>query len=273
MQKTFYTPGPTSLYVEIGSGSVNIHATETTDTEVQVQGRDADLVTVEQHGEEIVVKSPPRHGGFLGFGGDLTVTVRFPNDSDLVTRVGSADVRATGRLATVRVKSGSGEVTIEETTADAVLQSGSGGVEISRALGDLRIKTGSGSVQVGRAAVGGVIVSGSGRITVDSAEDETVAKTGSGDVRIANTNSHVALTSGSGDLEVGSVSRGLVKAKTASGSVLVGVPAGIPVWTDISVVTGRVRSNLEGAGEAAEGQDHIEIRATTVSGDVTLTQL
>jgi hypothetical protein len=53
----------------------------------------------------------------------------------------------------------------------------------------------------------------------------------------------------------------------------VGIPAGTPVWTDISSLTGRIHSTLSGAGQPAEGQDHVEVRATTVSGNVSLVEL
>jgi DUF4097 and DUF4098 domain-containing protein YvlB len=69
------------------------------------------------------------------------------------------------------------------------------------------------------------------------------------------------------------VHRGRLTAKNVSGDVRVGIPAGIPVWTDISSVTGSVRSDLDGAGEPSDGQDYIELRARTVSGDVYLRQL
>lgn len=273
MHKTFTTSGPASLYVEIGSGRVTLRATDTTETDVRVEGRDADDVTVEERGDEIVVIARPGRGGFLGFGSDLTVEVTLPHDSELTTKLGSADLRATGRLGTARVKSGSGDVELDELTADAVIQTGSGDVNVRAALADLRVKAGSGHVQVGRLAAPTAIVSGSGRISVDTAEAETVAKTGSGDIRVGVTTGDVSVTSGSGDLEVGSISRGVVKAKTASGDVQVGVPGGIPVWTDISSVSGDVASNLVDAGEPADGQEYVEIRATTVSGDVILTQL
>jgi len=52
----------------------------------------------------------------------------------------------------------------------------------------------------------------------------------------------------------------------------VGVPAGLPVWTDISTVSGEIRSSLTGAGEPEPGAEHLELRAKTVSGDVVLTQ-
>ena len=53
----------------------------------------------------------------------------------------------------------------------------------------------------------------------------------------------------------------------------VGVPAGVPVWTDITTVSGEIRSNLTGAGEPRDGADHVEVRASTVSGDVVLTEV
>lgn len=273
MKKTFQTPGPTSLYVEIGAGRVQVRATDTTETSIRVEGRDAEDVVVEQRGDQIAVIAPHRRAGFLRSGDDLTVTADVPTDSELVTRLGSADLGAAGRLGAVRARSGSGDVRLDALAADAVIQSGSGDVEVTSSLGDLRVKTGSGSVRIGQVAGSTVITSGSGQITVDTASETTVAKTGSGDVRIGDATSDVAITSGSGDLEVGALQRGAVRARTASGDVRVGVPAGIPIWTDVSCVTGHLRSNLEGAGRPDPGQEYVEIRATTVSGDIDLTQL
>ena len=273
MKKTFQTPGPTSLYVEIGAGRVQVRATDTTETSIRVEGRDAEDVVVEQRGDQIAVIAPHRRAGFLRSGDDLTVTAEVPTDSELVTRLGSADLGAAGRLGAVRARSGSGDVRLDALAADAVIQSGSGDVEVTSSLGDLRVKTGSGSVRIGQVAGSTVITSGSGQITVDTASETTVAKTGSGDVRIGDATSDVAITSGSGDLEVGALQRGAVRARTASGDVRVGVPAGIPIWTDVSCVTGHLRSNLEGAGRPDPGQEYVEIRATTVSGDIDLTQL
>jgi DUF4097 and DUF4098 domain-containing protein YvlB len=273
MRKTFHTPEPTSLYVELGSGRVVIRATDTNETEVHVEGADAEDTTVEQRGDEVVVIAPQRRTGLLGFGSDLDVTVSLPHGSDLTTKLGSADLEVTGRLGSTRVKSGSGQLRVDDLTQDAVVKSGSGNVQVGSSTGDLRVKTGSGHVQVGRTEGTAVVSTGSGRVSLDAVEAETVVKTGSGDVLVGTAGAGLSMTSGSGDLEVASVSRGAVTAKTASGSVVVGVVGGVPVWTDISTVSGHVRSNLVGAGQPTEGQDHIEIRATTVSGDVVLNQL
>jgi DUF4097 and DUF4098 domain-containing protein YvlB len=69
------------------------------------------------------------------------------------------------------------------------------------------------------------------------------------------------------------VHRGRVTVKGASGDVAIGVATGIPVWTDVATVTGTIRSDLQGAGQPQEGQDHVEIRVKTVSGDIVLTEV
>ena len=82
----------------------------------------------------------------------------------------------------------------------------------------------------------------------------------------------MSFSTGSGDLQVGTAHRGRLTAKGASGDIRIGVPGGLPVWTDISTVSGEIRSDLVGAGEPAEGADRLEIRAKTVSGDIDLRQ-
>ena len=108
---------------------------------------------------------------------------------------------------------------------------------------------------------------------VTSAHEALSVKSGSGDPRIREALEDVVLNTASGELVVDRMRRGQLTAKNVSGDIRVGVPAGVPVWTDITSLTGSVRSNLEGAGEPEEGQDFIELRARTVSGDVHLEQL
>ncbi len=273
MQKTFDTAGPISFYVELGSGDVKVHADEVTETTVHVDGRDADDVVVEQRGNQVVVIAPKRRAGFFDTNGELTVTATVPLDSELVTKLGSADLAATGRYGTVRVKSGSGEVRIAELTGDAVVETGSGDISLDTSLGNLRVKSGSGDVGVERTAASTVISTGSGDVYVGVAEADTVVKSGSGDVQVRDAHTDLALSTASGELRVNTFRVGSLKAKGVSGDVSVGIPAGIPVWTDISSVSGSVRSSLEGAGQPEKGQDFIELRASTVSGDIVLEQL
>jgi hypothetical protein len=61
--------------------------------------------------------------------------------------------------------------------------------------------------------------------------------------------------------------------KNVSGDIRLAVPAGTPVWTDITTGTGHVRSGLARTGAPTEGQPYVEVTAKTVTGDVYLDQL
>lgn len=273
MQHSFETAGPTSLYVEIGSGDVDVTAADVSETTVTVTGRDADDVIVEQRGDQIVVLAPRRRGLLGGGEHELSVDVVLPTDSELSTKLGSADLAATGRLGTCRLRSGSGDVRLEQLGGDASVETGSGDISIGTAAGDLRIKSGSGDVQADRLDNGTSISTGSGDVELGTARGRVQVKSGSGDMRLRDAHTDVALSTASGDLAVDSMHRGALQVKNVSGDIRVGVPANTPVWTDISCVTGQVSSNLRGAGQPEQGQDYVEIRATTVSGDIHLEEL
>ena len=102
--------------------------------------------------------------------------------------------------------------------------------------------------------------------------DAVQLKSGSGNAHVIEAHNDVALSTASGDIIVERAHRGEVRASNASGDIIVGIPSGVPVWTDVSTLTGSVTSNLVGAGEPGEGEPYVELRAKTVSGDVRLEQ-
>jgi DUF4097 and DUF4098 domain-containing protein YvlB len=277
MQHTFHTPGPADLYVELGAGDLDIRCQEVTQTTVDVDGKDVDDVLVEQRGDQIVIIAPNKKTGFmLGFSSSsqqLRVQVTLPTGSRLATKLGSADVTVTGRAGETMLKTGSGDVRIDQVDADAQVESGSGDIEIDAVHGRLRVKSGSGNIEVGHLDDEASISTGSGDVHIGTANRAVQVKSGSGDLRVREAAEDVALSTASGDLFVDRMRRGQLAAKNVSGDILVGIPAGVPVWTDVSSVTGSVRSDLRGAGQPEEGQDYIELRAKTVSGDVILQQV
>ncbi|WP_340540181.1 DUF4097 family beta strand repeat-containing protein [Nocardioides sp. GXZ039] len=269
----FETHQPINLYVEIGKGGVDLHAEDTTETRVAIVGPDADDVLVELDGDQLRIIAPRQRGGLFGGDRRLDVTVTLPSHSNVATKLGSADLRSTGTIGACDVRTGSGDLVLDEIAGESLIESGSGDVTIDRADERLRIKSGSGDIRLGHAAQDVVISTGSGDVQIREADGPTAVKTGSGDLSIGRALTDVGLTTGSGDLEIKAIAAGRVQVKGASGDVRVGVPAGIPVWTDVSTVSGRIHSTLEGAGEPEEGADYVELRAKTVSGDILLTQV
>lgn len=271
MRKTFTTPDPINLYVELGAGDLKAFATETGEAEVEISGPHAEDFSVTMSGTQLAVVAP--HGRFFSNGGSHQIRVTVPQGSDLVTKMGSADTSTTGTFGVVKMKTGSGDIDIDRAEGTVIIESGSGDVKGFELGSDVRIKSGSGDIDLGDVRGTTGISTGSGDVTLGLVHSPTVIKTGSGDLQVKRSEADVSLTTASGDLVIGLAPRGKVTAKNVSGDVRVGIPTGTPVWTDINTVTGSVSSTLTSTGKPADGQDYVELRATTVSGDVHLQQV
>lgn len=272
MERSFETPRPIELYVENHSGLITVTATDVGRTDVTVTGKHAEDFVVEQRDDQIQVVAPRPGMGFLAGGNHKSeITVVMPAQSTLTVKTGSSDTVVHGPITGLWVTSGSGDVSAEIVDGIAELQTGSGVVRLVELRGDTRIKSGSGDVSVNRCA-DLTVSTGSGDVRIESVGGRLAIKTGSGDVQVGEAADDLSLSTGSGDLTVDVARKGRYVVKGASGDVRIGVPAGTPVWTDITTLSGRVQSDLTPVGAPAEGQDHLEIRATTASGDITLQQ-
>lgn len=267
----FETHSPVNLVVEIGKGTVDVQCLDTTESTVLVEGRHADDVVVEHRGDTITVTEPGR-GRIFG-DNTLRVAVVVPESSNPGVRTGSADITVGGKAGHAQLRSGSGDVKVDAVEGVLVVETGSGDVTVDDVHGDLKVKSGSGDVEVDQAGGSATISTGSGDVSIDTARGRTVVKTGSGDLSVEQAYADTSFSTGSGDVTVDHVHRGKVQVKGASGDVSIGVQAGVPVWTDITTVTGAIRSDLQGAGQPQPDQDHIEVRAKTVSGDIVLTEV
>ena len=267
----FETHSPVNLVVETGKGSVDIRCTDTTESTVLVEGKHAEEVVVEQRGDTITVTEPGR-GRIFG-DNTLRVDIVVPHGSNPAVRTGSADVRLEGRAGRAQLRSGSGNLTADVVEGHLLVETGSGDIRVEEVGGDLRVKSGSGDAEIGRTTGAASLSTGSGDVSLGTTQGPAVIKTGSGDLRIEQVHGDASFTTGSGDAAVKHVHRGRFTVKAASGDVAVGVTAGIPVWTDITTVSGTIRSDLQGAGQPQEGQEHVEVRAKTSSGDIVLTEV
>ena len=236
-----------------------------------VEGRTPTTSVVEQRGDTITVIEPGR-GRIFGDNA-LRVDVTVPDDSNPAVRTGSADIQIEGRAGHAQLRSGSGDCTVDAVEGHLLVETGSGDIRVDDVRGDLKVKSGSGDVEVGEAGGTASVSTGSGDVSVENAYGSTVVKTGCGDLSIGAAHADTSFSTGSGDVSIDLVERGRLTVKGASGDVSIGVRAGVPVWTDMTTVSGTIRSDLQGAGQPQEGQDHVELRAKTVSGDIALSQV
>jgi hypothetical protein len=254
MERIVDTPAPVDLLVENQSGSVRVIAADVDQTRVTVTGDDRDSdapdVRIEHDGLAVRVIGP-RPNGLFRRTPSLAVTVTLPAMSSAVVRTWSADTVVEGSLRTLDVKSGSGDV-----TANGLL----GRVDVVAGSGDVRLGTVDGHLSA---------TTGSGDVTVERSTAQARLKAGSGDVTVARSCADLSVTSGSGDIRLGSVEAGQVRVRAGSGDTWVGIPAGVPVWTD-ATAGGGVTSSLTSRGKPADGEPYVAVRAQIGSGSLRL---
>jgi len=275
--ETFQTPGPVRLDVRMGSGEIRIETSETAETTVTLEPlRDNDAsvsavedARVEQRGDDILVEVRDRRRGFRG--ADVLVTIHCPDESSVRAKTGSADIEGRGRFGRVEVGTGSGDVQFNDVSGDAEINAASGDIQLGSVGGQSRINTASGDIQLATIGGEGRINSASGDVTIREAGNRLEVNTASGDVLVREAASSVSANSASGDQIIGSVSEGKVDVKTASGDIKVGIREGSTLWVDARSRSGEVRSELPVSDAPPEGDaPHVELRANTMSGDITV---
>ena len=252
MRYDFATPEPPKLRFGIGAGRVEVETADVAETTVEVEairGNIEDL-KVEQHGRDIVVEGRKRFG----------------LKSDRVRHPHPRAVRFRGRRE-LGVGAVSGHGPAEQARGQHRFRRRPGRGRRARRqdpLGERRRPAGS---------VGGRtdVNTASGDVQVDSAAGGGTIRSASGDVQIAEAAKQVKLQTASGDMLIGSIAEGSVDVKSASGDVRIGIKQGSRLHVDASSLSGDTTSDVElGGVEVATGGPLVEVKGTTMSGDIRI---
>lgn len=267
MQESFETPGAVTLDVRLGAGEIDIDPTLDGRVEVELTAHDdesqrlveASRVEVAERGGSytVLVDVPAKTGRAFGFTGSfgrqgITCRIRCPRGASLQARTKSADVDVHGTLGDVSVQTASGDV------------------RLGRVDGDLSTKTASGDLYAEAVAGEASAQSASGDVELGEVRGDLRANTVSGDLTIAAAFGDVSATTVSGDQAHGAVLAGSVAVNAVSGDVRIGVRRGSRVYLDCTSVSGDTHSEVELGSEPTGDGPLVEIRAKTVSGDITI---
>jgi DUF4097 and DUF4098 domain-containing protein YvlB len=262
MEYTFDTPGTVKLRVVLASGDVEVETDDTDRTEIELlaRGRGGQerlheiVVKAEERGDthEIVVEQPKRWHVGIFRDSEIRVRIRCPHGSAIETQTESADVAVRGRVASAHAKTGSGDLSFTQVDGELVANSASGDISGEDVGGDCVVKTASGDVDI--RSVGGTFA---GSLV-------------SGDLRLHDARDSVTVATVSGDQWIGSVSAGEIRLQAVSGDVRVGVRPGLRLWIDAASVSGSMKSELDSADGPTGDGPLVQLRAKTVSGDVSI---
>lgn len=274
-QYSFDATGPVRVRAKIRSSDLVVTATDTTEVAVTLEPHKdnstsrtyAEDSTVHLRDDVLTIEVPRSVGLFLGSTPRLRIHLEVPTGSALDISSGSGDVQADGQVGEVHVRTGSGDLRLQDAGAVTV-DSGSGSVLV-RTLTDGDFNTGSGNVRLGRSSGRVRAKSGSGDLTIDDAAD--VVSTGaSGNTTIGQFAGSAHLRSASGDVSIHEAIQGEINAVSASGDVTVGIRPGTAVLLDCASTSGRTDSTLSATDAPASEEDTLELRARAVSGDIRI---
>jgi len=279
---TFETNQPIVLSIEMSQGAVQVIASDRTDTVVAVNPSDRDRpedveaarsTVVDLANGTLSITAPKPRGiaaPLVGWkrSGSVELTVELPERSSLRAEAGFADFRCDGRLGAVEVKTGAGDVRLDQTGALRV-RSGAGQVAVEDGSGKAEIVT-VGDITIGAVAGDADVKNLNGTTRIRRAGGNVKVKSANGDVTIDEAAGDVTVKTANGNIRVGQVARGSVTIETASGGLEVGVREGTAAWIDASTSFGRINNQLTAADQPEDSADTVQVRARTQFGDVLI---
>ena len=223
---SYPTPEPIQLILRIPAGRIEIAATDTQETTVDVRrsngraaGQEADdevriSFRESRRGPGQLLAVVDRNRGWFTRHAHYLVRIETPSGADVQAVTASAAVAGTGSFGSVDVRTASGDVVFDGVTDRAKIKSASGDVLVHDSKGSADLTSMSGDIHVGTA--GGHVTASlvSGDFKLDDAAQGVTARTVSGDLSIRAV--------GGGAVDLNSVSADVdIRVKTVSGDVLI----------------------------------------------------
>lgn len=237
------------ISVRIGSGGVRLVRGEAGKVDVDVRGRDADSLVIEQVGGLVSVDQ--EQGRFRR--GALQVVFSTPPGATVSASLASADLDVEVPVEELTVSAASGDIRVGEVRRELTVKTASGDVEVESLLGKGRMNAASGDIEIRRL------------------DGDSTINTASGDIEVGEAQADLNLRSVSGDIDIARYVGADLITSTVSGDVTVRVPRGRSVDVDLRSLSGRIKLPKSPGGETAEGEKvHVRIRFKSVSGDFEL---
>jgi len=277
---TFDTPEPISVTLEVGVGDIQIVAGDRTDTIVQIHPTDpakkgdataAEQTRVEYAGGRLQIRAPKGWKRYtpLGGGESIDVKIDLPAGSHVGVEADMAAVRCTGRLGECRLKTGLGEIRLDEA-GRAELRTGGGDIIVDRVTDHAELRTGTGAVQARSIGGSAVVKNGNGDTWIGEVVGELRVNAADGRISVDQAHAAVTAKTANGDVRLSEIASGAVRAQTACGKVDIGVLDGVAAWLDLYTQFGHVQNDLNATERSEPGEATVEVRARSSFGDIAV---
>ncbi|ANY09813.1 DUF4097 family beta strand repeat-containing protein [Pseudonocardia sp. HH130630-07] len=276
--RTFATPGPVSVLLELAVGDVTIVAGQRDDTVVDLVPTDetssldrraAEQTRVDLLGDQLRIKVPKwRQYSPFDNGGSVDVRIELPEHSSITGEATSATFRATGPLSDVRIRTGVGSIRVS-TTVEAHLRTSTGEITIGSISGPANLTTGLGPIRVEKLS-GGVVRNSSGDCSIGELSGVVQVNVAKGDIVVRSVRGELTARTAAGTIRIEQLVEGTARLDTAVGDVEVGLPDGTAAELDAVTRLGSVRNLLTLSARRPEATRVATVRARTSLGTITV---
>ena len=277
--QTFDTPGPITASIELLAGDLRVVAGDRPDTVVHVRpsdpDKDRDMRAVEQTRVEfgsgtLTVRGPRLPGlGVFGKVGVVDVLIELPAGSDVAAKLGAGGVHCTGVLGGCRLRSGAGDLQVEQAESVSLV-TGTGLAVAETVTGDAKLTTASGNVRVRSVSGPAVLRNGNGDIWVGQVGGDLDVKCANGDIVADQAAASMTMNTANGDIRVHELIRGSATLRTATGRIEIGIRPGTAARLDVHTAYGKIRNQMTATDGPVESDERAEIRARTAFGDILI---
>ena len=276
---SFDTPKPITATIDVVMGDVRIRAGARGDTAVEVRPSDAsnkedvkaaELTRVEYADGQLLVKTPKlRSWSIRSTGGSVDLTIELPEDSRVHGAGQLTGFDCDGRLGECRIKTGLGHIRLDQA-ATVSLKSGMGDITVETATGNAEVTTGSGDVRLRDLETSAVVKNSNGDTWVGVAGGDLRLSAANGSIAVDVAKASVVAKSSNGDVRLDEVVRSSVVLETRLGDLEVGIREGTAAWLDVRAGAGRVHNELDAAEAPEPSAETVEVRARTTAGSVVI---
>lgn len=240
------------LVVDIPTGDLQVKVVESGCIRVSIDASNVDGFEIVQIGDTVTIIENAR---WLSRSRNVRIVAEVPMRSDVTVKSASADVNMRGALGTVRVRSQSGDIDLDEVQR----------LEVSTASGDARVNTVNGDAGFKTA---------SGDIAVQSTSGRLGASLSSGGLVAESVGGGVDVGTASGDVMIGRCNGNDISVKTISGDIRIGLPAGIRVEPEINTLSGSISlpSPVAPSDPGIERR-MVRVRLRSTSGDIRINRI
>lgn len=275
---TFDTPEPIHAVIELAMADVRIHASDRTDTVVEIRPkdgsddtgpRDAEQIRVEYSRGRLLMKAPaPTLRSWFRWGGSVEVRIELPSGSRVDART-TGDFHCEGRLGESRFETADGDIWLDRT-GRLRLNTANGDVTVIRSAGNADVTTANGEIRIHEIDGTATLRSANGSITLGEVTGDLRLKTAHGDISVDRALAGVDARTAHGGVRVGEVVRGPVVLETTSGEIEAGIREGTAAHLDVRTEYGTVNILMQPCDGPRPGDETARLRARTYDGDIVI---